>query len=217
MRKQFVRLLVGVNQGEACPVAMPPPSPPAADDASIAVPAMIGCAALGIASLGFGAGAGARAFRTSAAHADLLEKFPKAPTAEAEELARGGAAKAFLAGTALAGLMGVGAVAIARASGICSAAELGEEIKKWLPTEDRLAEVSRPHVVSLSRQLTDRLQGARDGAATSYQRSSLGRRITERAHGSDWRSKKPLQRWETEILSALETADGQVEGGGKTL
>jgi hypothetical protein len=60
------------------------------------------------------------------------------PTAEAEALAVSGARRAFVGGTALAGLMGVGAIMVARANGIQSAGDLGDAIKKWLPTEAHL-------------------------------------------------------------------------------
>ena len=112
--------------------------PPADEEVSVAVPAMIGFVGIGVGAMGFGAGYGARSYFTTAAYKDLLEKFPEAPTAEAEALARGGASRAFLGGTALAGLMGIGALMTARAYGIRSAADFGEEVKKWLPTQASL-------------------------------------------------------------------------------
>ena len=119
------------------PAATPPAAPPA-EEASIAVPAMVGFCGVGVAAVGFGAGYGSRSYFTTAAYKDLLEKFPDAPTPEVEALARSGATRAFLGGTALCGLMGVGAVLTARMYGINNAAELGDEIKKWLPTQARL-------------------------------------------------------------------------------
>ena len=104
--------------------------PPADEEVSVAVPAMIGFVGIGVGAMGFGAGYGARSYFTTAAYKDLLEKFPEAPTAEAEALARGGASRAFLGGTALAGLMGIGALMTARAYGIRSAADFGEEGKR---------------------------------------------------------------------------------------
>ena len=101
--------------------------PSKTEEASVAVPAMIGFCGIGVGAVGFGAGYGARSYFTTAAYKELLEKFPEAPTAEAEALARGGATRAFLGGTALAGLMGIGAVVTARAYGIRTAADFGEE------------------------------------------------------------------------------------------
>ena len=89
-------------------------------------------------ALGFGAGFGAKSFSGSSAYKDLVEKFPNAPTADAEALARRGAGRAFMAGTALAGAMGLGAVGIARLYGIKSAQDFGEEIQRWLPGKDQL-------------------------------------------------------------------------------
>lgn len=104
----------------------------------LAVPAMAAFCGIGLGALGFGAGYGARSYHSSNAYKDLVEKFPEVPTVEAEALARRGATRAFLGGTALAGLMGVGAVAIARFNGIRTAGDLGDAIKKWLPTESSL-------------------------------------------------------------------------------
>ena len=95
---------------------------------------MIGFCGIGLGAFGFGAGYGARSYYNTAAYKDLVEKFPDLPTTEAEQFARTGATRAFLGGTALAAMMGLGAVATARFYGIRSAADLGDEIKKWLPT-----------------------------------------------------------------------------------
>ena len=108
------------------------------DGADIAVPAMVGFVGAGLAALGFGAGYGAHSYRSSLAYKELVEKFPEVPTAEAEALATSGARRAFMGGTALAGLMGVGAVMVARSNGIHTAGDLGDAIKKWLPSEARL-------------------------------------------------------------------------------
>ena len=150
----FSALLRAAGMGKA---STPPPPPPA-EEFNVAVPAMFGFCGVGVGAIGFGAGYGARSYFTTAAYKELLEKFPDAPTAEAENLARGGATRAFLAGTALAGMMGVGAVMTARMYGITTAAQLGDEIKKWLPTQAKL-EVRRGTLVSPARatpQLTRR-------------------------------------------------------------
>ena len=124
--------------GFLMPASANAPPAPASDEPSVAVPAMVGFCGVGVAAIGFGAGYGARSYFTTAAYKELVEKFPEAPTAEAEALARGGATRAFLGGTALAACMGIGAVMTARAYGITSASELGDEIRKWLPTQARL-------------------------------------------------------------------------------
>ncbi len=102
------------------------------------VPAVTGLIGAGIMTMGFGAGYGARAWNNSEAKRELLEKFPEQPTLEAEAMARRGAFRALAAGTALAGLMGVGAVVVARSYGISNVQQFGEEIKRWLPTKDEL-------------------------------------------------------------------------------
>ena len=111
-------------------------APPA--ETSVAVPAMMGFCGIGVGAIGFGAGYGARSYFNTAAYKELLEKFPEAPTPEAERLARSGATRAFLGGTALAACMGIGAVVTARMYGIRSAQDLGDEIRKWLPTAAHL-------------------------------------------------------------------------------
>ena len=45
----------------------------------IAVPAMVGFVGAGVAALGFGAGYGARSYRSSVAYKELMEKFPRCP------------------------------------------------------------------------------------------------------------------------------------------
>jgi hypothetical protein len=109
-----------------------------AEEPSIVAPAAVGFGIAGAMAFGFGAGYGTRSFSASTAYKELLEKFPEPPTAEAEALARSGATRALFAGTALAGLMGVGAVALARSYGVNSAADFADEVKKWLPTRDGL-------------------------------------------------------------------------------
>lgn len=166
---------------------------------------MIGFCGVGLGAFGFGAGYGARSYFSTAAYKDLVEKFPEIPTAEAEQLARSGATRAFLGGTALAGLMGLGAVMTARAYGIKSAADFGDEIKKWLPTQARLETVMVPKLAPLQRTVTEHLQGARDAASGNFQKSELGRKMSERAQSSATATKaQPLEPWEKELIAKLE-------------
>ena len=94
------------------------------------VPTVAGLAAAGMMTIGFGAGYGARAWNNSEAKRELLEKFPEQPTLEAEAFARRGGFRAFAAGTVLAGLMGVGAVFVARSYGISSIQQFGDEARQ---------------------------------------------------------------------------------------
>ena len=188
----------------------PPPAPPPADDASVAVPAMFACVGMGIGAIAFGAGYGARSYFSTAAYKELVEKFPNLPTAEAEAAARKGATRAFLGGTALCGAFGLGAIITARMYGIKSAADFAEEIKKWLPTQAKLRcaaapicifpvalarppltrslaqtqTVVVPKIAPLQRTVTEHLQGARNAASGQFQKSELGRRLSERAQSS---------------------------------
>ena len=187
----------------------PPPAPPPADDASVAVPAMFACVGMGIGAIAFGAGYGARSYFSTAAYKELVEKFPDLPTAEAEAAARKGATRAFLGGTALCGAFGLGAIITARMYGIKSAADFAEEIKKWLPTQAKLEvraarspknslvlcslalsllaqtqTVVVPKIAPLQRTVTEHLQGARNAASGQFQKSELGRRLSERAQSS---------------------------------
>lgn len=107
-------------------------------EASSVVPAALGLGVAAAMAVGFGAGFGARSYTASAAYKELLEKFPQPPTPEAEALARSGASRALAAGSLLAGAMGVGAVLLARANGVNSAADFAEEIKKWLPSKSSI-------------------------------------------------------------------------------
>lgn len=102
------------------------------------VPVIFAFCGAGIAAMGFGAGFGASSYRRSSAFKELMEKFPDPPSAEAEQLARSGATRALLGGTALAGLMGVGAVVAARSCGINTTQDLADEIKRWLPSREKL-------------------------------------------------------------------------------
>lgn len=171
-------------------------------DASMAVPAMVGFCGVGIGAMGFGAGYGMRSYRSSIAYKELVEKFPEVPTAEAEAFAKHGATRAFMGGTLLAGLMGVGAIAVARANGITSAAQLGDEIKKWLPSRQGLADNLEPTLEPLRRTITEHIQPVRDAASSRFKGSELGRRASERAQGSV--KHKKLEPWEKELVSTLE-------------
>ena len=136
------------------------------------VPTVAGLAAAGMMAVGFGAGYGARAWNNSEAKRELLEKFPEQPTLEAEALARRGGFRAFAAGTALAGLMGVGAVAVARSYGITSIQQFGEEVKRWLPTKEELQGAVQPKLEPLQRTITEHIQGSRTAVERNFQSSS---------------------------------------------
>ena len=125
-----------INKAQA--LSMPPSSDEPGPSNVSGVPTIFGFCGAGFAAVGFGAGFGASSYRRSAAFKELVEKFPDPPTAEAEQLARSGATRALAAGTALAGLMGVGAVVIARSQGIMTAQDLADAIKTWLPTREGL-------------------------------------------------------------------------------
>lgn len=202
----------------------------------IAVPAMVGFVGAGVAALGFGAGYGARSYRSSVAYKELMEKFPEVPTAEAEALAVSGARRAFLGGTALAALMGIGAVMTARANGIQSANDLGEAIKKWLPSEARL-EVSIAHAqqqmppprVPFLTMLVLPTYATFSQSAMGPKLGELTRTITEHIQPARDRAsakfkaselgrrmseraqgsttQKPLEPWEKELLAKLEGQD----------
>ena len=161
---------------------------------SAGVVTVMGFCGAGLGALIFGAGFGAGAYRRSAAYKDLIEKFPEPPTVEAEALARRGAGRALVGGTALAALMGVGAVAVARLNGICSAADFGDAMRKWLPSHGQLEASVRPKLEPLQRTITETLQPARESSGGSYQKSSLGRRLSKRAEESSLQAQaKPLE------------------------
>ena len=172
---------------------------------NVSVPAAFGCVGAGVAAIAFGAGYGARAYTSSVAYKELLAKFPEAPTLEAEALARTGAGRAFLMGTGLAGLMGVGAVLFARVNGIKSASDFGEATRAWLPTREQMEGTVTPQTETLQRTVTETLQRARDSAAGAFQGSSVGRTASERAKASTL--KRPLEPWEVELMTKLGELD----------
>ena len=60
-----------------------------------------------------------------------------------------------------------------------------------------------PKIAPLQRTITEHLQGARDAASGSFQKSELGRRLSERAQ-STVKGQKPLEPWEKEVIATLE-------------
>ena len=59
-----------------------------------------------------------------------------------------------------------------------------------------------PKLEPLQRTITEHMQGARDKASGTFQKSELGRRMSERAQGSVKAQK--LEPWEKEIIATLE-------------
>ena len=59
-----------------------------------------------------------------------------------------------------------------------------------------------PKIAPLQRTVTEHLQGARDKATGTFQKSELGRRLSERAQGTVKEQK--LEPWEKEIIATLE-------------
>lgn len=175
---------------------------------SAAIPTAMAFGASAIAALGFGAGYGSRIYNTSTAFKELLEKFPEPPTPQAEALARAGAGRAFVYGTGVAGLMGIGALAVARSYGITSAADFGEEAKKWLPSAAGLESRVEPMIAPLQRTITENLQSVRDRAGGQYAGSKLGRSISRRAQGSESAAAAPLEQWEKELVRSLSKSAG---------
>ena len=165
------------------------------------VPTVAGLAAAGMMAVGFGAGYGARAWNNSEAKRELIEKFPEQPTLEAEALARRGGFRAFAAGTALAGCMGVGAIFVARSYGITSMQQFGDEIKRWLPTKEALQGEMQPKVDQLQRTITEHIQGGRTAVERQFKNSSAGEFV--RASASP-KADTPLEPWEKELLAKLE-------------
>ena len=164
-------------------------------------PAVATFGACGVIAIGFGAGYGFRGYQSSAAHKELLEKFPKPPTPEMEAFARSGASRALLAGTGLAGLMGIGAVLVARAYGITSIDHLGDEARRWLPTRQRLQETVAPKLEPLTRTVSNNLQQTRTSLTRRYSESSLGGYLTRIAKRNA--QGKPLEDWERELLQKM--------------
>ncbi|KAL1515956.1 hypothetical protein AB1Y20_002569 [Prymnesium parvum] len=180
--------------GQGDNAAAPPPP-------SSVVPGAIAFGVAGAMAFGFGAGFGARSYTSSAAYKELIEKFPDAPTAEAEAFARTGARRSLAAGTVLAGMMGAGAVLFARANGVHSAADFAEEIKKWLPTKAAIESQVAPRIEPLQRSLSASLQTARDAAKKQFKESEMGRGLIAKAENA---SKRPEEPWEKDLVSKLE-------------
>ena len=59
-----------------------------------------------------------------------------------------------------------------------------------------------PKIAPLQRTITEDLQGARDAAGGKFQKSELGRRMSERAQSTVKEQK--LEPWEKEIIATLE-------------
>ena len=59
-----------------------------------------------------------------------------------------------------------------------------------------------PKIAPLQRTITEHLQGARDRAGGTFQKSELGRRMSERAQSTIKEQK--LEPWEKEIIASLE-------------
>jgi len=165
-------------------------------------PAAFATGAAGAMAFGFGAGYGARSYSASTAYKELLEKFPDKPTPEAEALARSGAMRAFVAGTALAGAMGFGVVMLARSYGVHSTADFAEEVKKWLPTKEKL-EDSAAKLEPLQRSVSASLQTARDSAAKAFGQSEIGRGLIEKAEKST-SERPPPEKWEKDLVAKIE-------------
>jgi len=177
----------------------PAPEPPWSG-----LPTIVGFCGAAIASVGFGVGYGASAYRRSTAFKDLIEKFPEPPTAEAEALARSGAGRALMGGTFLAGLMGAGAVLTARANGIQTTQDLADEIKKWLPTREALEASVAPRLEPLQRTITEHMQPMVGRARDRFENSQLGKQGRERAEQSVKAKDQPLEPWEKEMIAKLE-------------
>lgn len=164
------------------------------------VPAVAGLVGAGAVAVGFGAGYGARSWKSSAAYKELIEKFPEAPTLEAEAAARAGAGRALMAGTALAGLMGLGAIAVAKSYGINNIQQFGDEIKRWLPSKDSITETVQPKLEPLQRTITESLPPVRDAVARVYGKSGAQDYVNSKAQPKS----SELQPWEKDLLAKLE-------------
>ena len=197
-----------MGAAKSTPAAAPPAEEPAA--VNISVPAAFCCVGVGLGAAGFGAGYGSRAYASSAAFKELVEKFPEPPSPEAERLARHGASRAFLAGTAVAGAMGVGAILALRLSGIKSVEDFGEECKRWLPSKQHLETTVGPQVDGLQRKVSENLQTVRDVASATFQESGVGRRAASAARGKE--PDKQPEAWEAELISKLEAQAEEGEG-----
>eukprot|EP00967_Tisochrysis_lutea_P156078 scaffold313810_cov37-Tisochrysis_lutea.AAC.1 len=191
----------------------PAPATEGASSTTPLIPAIAAFSTCGALAMGFGAGYGTRSFYSSEGYKELIEKFPEQPTAEMEAMARRTGVRALIAGTGLAALMGVGAVMTARAYGITTIAQVGDEARRWLPTTERMRSEVTPKIEPLQRSLSRSLQPVRDSAGDRYHQSQLGSYLSNKARtSSEANNIKELQPWEKELLAqlrALEEADAQ--------
>jgi len=183
-------------------MSAPSSEPPSASG----IPTVVGFLGAGFGAIAFGAGFGAGSYRRSSAYKELIEKFPEPPTAEMEALARHGAGRALAGGTALAALMGIGAVVVARSNGVCTVQDFADAMRQWLPTREGLEGSMKPKLEPLQRTITEHFQPARNASSDSFQTSTLGRTLSKRAEQSA-KGVKPMEPWEKEIVQALEAAE----------
>jgi len=169
------------------------------------LPAMAAFGTCGILAMGFGAGYGMRAYEKSAAFKDLMEKFPEAPTAEAEALARTGATRALALGTGLAGLMGVGALMVARSYGIKTIDDFAEEARRLLPARQQLKE-NFDRLEPLQRTISETMQSARNSTAAAFEKSSVGQSLKGQVEKNLEAQTKELQPWEKDLIKKIDDA-----------
>jgi len=60
-----------------------------------------------------------------------------------------------------------------------------------------------PRLEPLQRTVTEHLQGVRDAANGSFQKTEIGRRMSERAEAS-MKAQKPLEPWEKDLINKIE-------------
>jgi len=161
------------------------------------VPSLLAFGTGGVLAVGFGAGYGAQSYGNSNVYKELIEKFPEPPSAEAEALARSGAARALFAGTGLAALMGVGAVALARSYGIRTIDDLADEARRWLPSKSTL-QGGVDKLEPLQRTISENLQSTRTKVADRFQQSKVGATLREKATEAAHKRGGKLEDWEIE-------------------
>ena len=176
------------------------------------VGAVIGMGVTGIMAMSFGAGYGARSFESSRAYKDLLEKFPDAPAPEAEAMARRGATRAFLAGTGLAAAMGVGAVALARAYGIKDVRDLGDEVRRWLPSHQTLRSQVEPGAEQLKRSISNTIDAAK--IDETFKATTIGRYLSKQGERSVKAQKDAkMEQWEKDAIEKLQAMEKDTTPG----